>query len=75
MCLCRYQRAKPVIIDPGLYSLQKSDVFWITEKRSVPTAFKLFTGKYTIIVPENSEMSSLSPSITISPSRKKFAAD
>jgi hypothetical protein len=40
-----YQRAKPVIIDPGLYSLQKSDVFWITEKRSVPTAFKLFTGK------------------------------
>ncbi|XP_072960027.1 beta-glucuronosyltransferase GlcAT14A-like [Typha angustifolia] len=39
-----YQRAKPVIIDPGLYSLQKSDVFWVTEKRSVPTAFKLFTG-------------------------------
>ncbi|KAJ1691273.1 hypothetical protein LUZ63_015428 [Rhynchospora breviuscula] len=39
-----FQRAKPVIIDPGLYSLQKSDVFWITEKRSVPTAFKLFTG-------------------------------
>lgn len=43
--LCRYQRAKPVIIDPGLYKLQKSDVFWITEKRSVPTAFKLFTGE------------------------------
>ncbi|XP_010250092.1 PREDICTED: beta-glucuronosyltransferase GlcAT14B-like [Nelumbo nucifera] len=39
-----YQRAKPVIIDPGLYSLQKSDVFWVTEKRSVPTAFRLFTG-------------------------------
>ncbi|KAM0933316.1 putative glycosyl transferase, family 14, beta-glucuronosyltransferase GlcAT14A/B/C [Dioscorea sansibarensis] len=39
-----YQRAKPVIIDPGLYSLHKSDVFWATEKRSVPTSFKLFTG-------------------------------
>lgn len=39
-----YQRAKPVIIDPGLYSLQKSDVFWVTQKRSVPTAFRLFTG-------------------------------
>lgn len=39
-----FQRAKPVIIDPGLYSLQKSDVFWVSEKRSVPTAFKLFTG-------------------------------
>ncbi|KAF7838718.1 beta-glucuronosyltransferase GlcAT14B-like [Senna tora] len=37
-------RAKPVIIDPGLYSLHKSDVFWVTEKRNVPTAYKLFTG-------------------------------
>ncbi|XP_052200524.1 beta-glucuronosyltransferase GlcAT14B-like [Diospyros lotus] len=39
-----FHRAKPVIIDPGLYSLQKSDVFWVTEKRSLPTAYKLFTG-------------------------------
>ncbi|KAJ8768105.1 hypothetical protein K2173_021045 [Erythroxylum novogranatense] len=39
-----YQRAKPVIIDPGLYSLQKSDVFWVSEKRSVPSQYKLFTG-------------------------------
>ncbi|XP_042513336.1 beta-glucuronosyltransferase GlcAT14B-like isoform X1 [Macadamia integrifolia] len=38
------QRAKPLIIDPGLYSLEKSDVFWVSEKRSVPTSFKLFTG-------------------------------
>ncbi|CAN1216791.1 Beta-glucuronosyltransferase GlcAT14B [Linum perenne] len=38
------QRARPVIIDPGLYSLQKSDVFWVTEKRSVPSAYRLFTG-------------------------------
>ncbi|XXG45697.1 hypothetical protein AAC387_Pa02g0708 [Persea americana] len=39
-----YQRAKPVIIDPGLYNTKKSDVYWVTEKRSVPTAFRLFTG-------------------------------
>ncbi|KAK6153043.1 hypothetical protein DH2020_012682 [Rehmannia glutinosa] len=39
-----FQRAKPVIIDPGLYMTQKADVFWITQRRSVPTAFKLFTG-------------------------------
>ncbi|XP_058074470.1 beta-glucuronosyltransferase GlcAT14B-like [Magnolia sinica] len=39
-----FHRAKPLIIDPGLYSLQKSDVFWVSEKRSLPTAFKLFTG-------------------------------
>ncbi|KAJ4837656.1 Beta-glucuronosyltransferase GlcAT14B [Turnera subulata] len=38
------QRARPVIIDPGLYSLQKSEVFWVSEKRTVPSAYKLFTG-------------------------------
>ncbi|KAK4265202.1 hypothetical protein QN277_026285 [Acacia crassicarpa] len=39
-----YHRAKPIIIDPGLYSLHKSDVFWVTEKRNVPSAYTLFTG-------------------------------
>lgn len=39
-----FQRAKPIIIDPGLYMTKKTDVFWITQRRSVPTAFKLFTG-------------------------------
>ncbi|KAJ0604002.1 putative glycosyl transferase, family 14, beta-glucuronosyltransferase GlcAT14A/B/C [Helianthus annuus] len=34
----------PVIVDPGLYMSDKSDVLWITQRRSVPTAFKLFTG-------------------------------
>ncbi|KAG6779362.1 hypothetical protein POTOM_015739 [Populus tomentosa] len=38
-----FQRAKPIIIDPGLYMTKKADVFWITQRRSVPTAFKLFT--------------------------------
>nr|ACN40351.1 unknown [Picea sitchensis] len=37
------KRIKPVIIDPGLYRSKKSDVFWVTEKRSMPTAFKMFT--------------------------------
>ncbi|XP_010272184.1 PREDICTED: beta-glucuronosyltransferase GlcAT14A [Nelumbo nucifera] len=39
-----YQRAKPIIIDPGLYMTKKVDIFWVTQRRSVPTAFKLFTG-------------------------------
>ncbi|KAF8390303.1 hypothetical protein HHK36_024828 [Tetracentron sinense] len=39
-----YQRAKPIIVDPGLYMRKKADVFWVTQRRSVPTAFKLFTG-------------------------------
>lgn len=38
------QRARPVIVDPGLYSLKKSDVYWVTEKRNVPSLYKLFTG-------------------------------
>lgn len=46
--IARAQRARPVIIDPGLYSLEKSDVFWVSEKRSVPSAYKLFTGKQFI---------------------------
>lgn len=41
---CRSHRAKPIIIDPGLYMSKKADVFWVSQKRSMPTAFKLFTG-------------------------------
>ena len=35
--MSRFQRAKPVIIDPGLYMKKKADVFWIPQRRSVPT--------------------------------------
>ncbi|KAL6553455.1 Beta-glucuronosyltransferase GlcAT14A [Orobanche gracilis] len=38
------QRATPLIVDPGLYQTTKSDIFWVTPNRSLPTAFKLFTG-------------------------------
>ncbi|KAF3587878.1 hypothetical protein F2Q69_00031545 [Brassica cretica] len=38
------KRAMPVMIDPGLYMLNKSDIYWVTPRRSLPTAFKLFTG-------------------------------
>ncbi|XP_021893683.1 beta-glucuronosyltransferase GlcAT14C-like, partial [Carica papaya] len=36
------ERARPIIIDPGLYHPKKSGVFWAKEKRSLPAAFKLF---------------------------------
>ncbi|KAK9107836.1 hypothetical protein Syun_023847 [Stephania yunnanensis] len=45
-----YQRAKPIIIDPGLYMTKKADVFWVTQRRSVPTAFKLFTGSAWMVL-------------------------
>ncbi|KAL2934010.1 Beta-glucuronosyltransferase GlcAT14C [Bienertia sinuspersici] len=38
-----HQRARPIIIDPGLYHAKKSGVFWAKEKRSMPSSFKLFT--------------------------------
>lgn len=39
-----HHRARPILIDPGLYNLTKSDVVWASNKRGMPTAFKLFTG-------------------------------
>ncbi|XP_021888708.1 beta-glucuronosyltransferase GlcAT14A isoform X2 [Carica papaya] len=38
------KRGKPIIIDPGLYSKNKSDIWWVIKERSLPTAFKLYTG-------------------------------
>ncbi|XP_021894709.1 beta-glucuronosyltransferase GlcAT14A [Carica papaya] len=38
------KRAMPLIIDPGLYMTTKSDIVWVTPRRDLPTAFKLFTG-------------------------------
>ncbi|KAL6626926.1 hypothetical protein ACP70R_030652 [Stipagrostis hirtigluma subsp. patula] len=38
------QRAKPLIVDPGLYRSTKQDIFWVAQKRELPSAFKLFTG-------------------------------
>lgn len=38
------RRARPIIVDPGLYLSKKSGIFWTTQRRSVPTSFKLFTG-------------------------------
>ncbi|KAF7099024.1 hypothetical protein CFC21_100714 [Triticum aestivum] len=42
-----HARAKPLVVDPGLYLKTKRDLMWMnteTEKRELPTAFTLFTG-------------------------------
>ncbi|KAL1560703.1 Beta-glucuronosyltransferase GlcAT14A [Salvia divinorum] len=44
------QRAKPIIIDPGLYLSKKSDIAWTTQRRSLPTSFKLFTGSAWVVL-------------------------
>ncbi|WCJ43551.1 Core-2/I-branching beta-1 6-N-acetylglucosaminyltransferase family protein [Euphorbia peplus] len=44
------KRGKPIVIDPGLYSLNKSELWWVIKQRSLPTAFKLYTGSaWTIL--------------------------
>ncbi|XP_058778747.1 beta-glucuronosyltransferase GlcAT14A-like [Vicia villosa] len=45
-----HQRARPIIVDPGLYMNKKQDVFWVTQRRSRPTAFKLFTGSAWMVL-------------------------
>jgi protein xylosyltransferase len=40
----RGQRGRPMIVDPGLYGSRKQDIFWVSQKRELPSAFKLFTG-------------------------------
>ncbi|XP_065873706.1 beta-glucuronosyltransferase GlcAT14A [Euphorbia lathyris] len=44
------QRAKPIIIDPGLYLSKKSDLALTSQRRSLPTSFKLFTGSAWIML-------------------------
>ncbi|AES87158.1 putative glucuronosyltransferase [Medicago truncatula] len=39
-----FQRARPIIIDPGLYHSRVSSVYYAKERRSLPSSFKLFTG-------------------------------
>uniref|UniRef100_A0A5B7B077 Putative xylosyltransferase 2 isoform X1 n=1 Tax=Davidia involucrata TaxID=16924 RepID=A0A5B7B077_DAVIN len=44
------KRGKPIIIDPGLHSLNKSEIWWVIKQRTLPTAFKLYTGSaWTIL--------------------------
>ncbi|KAJ4849201.1 Beta-glucuronosyltransferase GlcAT14A [Turnera subulata] len=44
------QRAKPIIIDPGLYLSKKSDLSVTSQRRSLPTSFKLFTGSAWVML-------------------------
>lgn len=45
-----FSRARPIIIDPGLYHLKKSGVFWAKEKRSMPASFKVFMGSEWVML-------------------------
>ncbi|KAE8702851.1 putative leucine-rich repeat receptor-like protein kinase [Hibiscus syriacus] len=38
------KQLKPIIVDTGLYLLEKEEIFYATQKRELPNAFRLFTG-------------------------------
>ncbi|XP_010245653.1 PREDICTED: beta-glucuronosyltransferase GlcAT14B-like [Nelumbo nucifera] len=44
------RRMKPIIIDPGFYLTAKSDIFYATQKREFPNAYRLFTGLASTIL-------------------------
>ncbi|KAJ3687724.1 hypothetical protein LUZ61_016888 [Rhynchospora tenuis] len=45
-----HERVKPIIVDPALYISNKSGVFRVTEKRSLPSAFKIFVGSPRMVL-------------------------
>lgn len=45
-----HQRAKPIIIDPGLYLSKKFDLALTSERRELPNSFKLFTGSAWVML-------------------------
>uniref|UniRef100_A0A7N1A4V7 Uncharacterized protein n=1 Tax=Kalanchoe fedtschenkoi TaxID=63787 RepID=A0A7N1A4V7_KALFE len=44
------RRMKPIIVDPGLYLQEKTDMFRVAQKRDLPRVFQLFTGLSTSIL-------------------------
>ncbi|XBI00661.1 hypothetical protein VPH35_129625 [Triticum aestivum] len=46
----RIQRAKPIVLDPGLYLSKKFDLSTTPERRELPTSFKLYTGSAWIML-------------------------
>eukprot|EP01018_Ginkgo_biloba_P020590 Gb_25139 [translate_table: standard] len=48
-----FQRAKPIIIDPGLFLSTRSEIFYATQKRVMPNAYKFFTGSSSVVLSRN----------------------
>ncbi|TQD78214.1 hypothetical protein C1H46_036240 [Malus baccata] len=47
------RRLRPIIVDPGLYLSEKTDMFYATQKRVLPNAYRLFTGSSFTILSRN----------------------
>ncbi|CAN1828997.1 Beta-glucuronosyltransferase GlcAT14A [Linum perenne] len=43
-------RFQPIVVDPGIYLARRTQIFYATEKRTAPDAFKIFTGSPWVIL-------------------------
>ncbi|OWM67935.1 hypothetical protein CDL15_Pgr010873 [Punica granatum] len=44
------RKLRPIIVDPGLYLADKTEMFYASQKRDLPNAYRLFTGSvFTIL--------------------------
>ncbi|EMS56941.1 hypothetical protein TRIUR3_11246 [Triticum urartu] len=46
----RSRHIRPIVVDPGLYLSSRTDIFYATQKRELPSAYKLFTGSSSVIL-------------------------
>lgn len=46
-------RLKRIIVDPGLYLTEKNPMFYVSQKRQLPKAFRLFSGSTVFILSRN----------------------
>ncbi|XP_052148626.1 beta-glucuronosyltransferase GlcAT14A-like [Oryza glaberrima] len=44
------RQIRPIVVDPGLYLSSRTDIFYATQKRELPNAYKLFTGSSSVIL-------------------------
>ncbi|CAH9087758.1 unnamed protein product [Cuscuta europaea] len=44
------QKLKPIIVDPGLYLVEESEIFYATQQRPLPDAFRVYIGSPSSIL-------------------------
>ncbi|KAL3369353.1 hypothetical protein AABB24_009942 [Solanum stoloniferum] len=44
------KKLKPIVVDPGLYLAEESEVYYASQKRELPDAYRLFTGSSSAIL-------------------------
>lgn len=44
------RKLKPIVVDPGLYLAEEDEVFYATQKRELPDAYRLFSGSSSTIL-------------------------